>query len=98
MTIASHTDPQQAVMIWSVISFDSRTYVIVISGTVTKQLYDKDILQPAMLPFILRHPGLTFQDDNARLHTAHVAMNCLTVCPILPWPTLLPDLSLIEHI
>ena len=45
---------------------DIRAYLIVISGTVTAQFCDDNILQPVMLSFILRHLGLTFQHYNAR--------------------------------
>ena len=62
------------------------------------QLYGDEILHSVMLPFLLRHPGLTFQHDNARPHTACVAMNCLQGCRILPWPARSPDLSAIERI
>ena len=57
----------------------------------TAQFYDDDILQPVMILFLLRPPGLIFQHDNARLHTARVAINCLQTCSILLWP-ILPDL------
>ncbi|GFY01091.1 transposable element Tcb2 transposase [Trichonephila clavipes] len=40
----------------------------------------------------------TLTQDNARPHTAHVAMNCHTAYQILPWPARLPDLSPIEHV
>ncbi|GFY02133.1 transposable element Tcb1 transposase [Trichonephila clavipes] len=42
--------------------------------------------------------GLIFQQDNAREHTAHVAMNCLTACQTLSWPAISTDLFLIEHV
>ena len=86
LTISNHTGPQQGFMIWSVISFDSRTQPVFISCTVTAQLYDDDILQPVTLLFLLRHSGLTFQHNNVRLHTTCVTMNYLQDCPILPWP------------
>ncbi|GFW58352.1 uncharacterized protein TNCV_2635261 [Trichonephila clavipes] len=33
-----------------------------------------------------QYPGLIFLQDNARSHTARVAMSCLIACQILPWP------------
>ena len=62
-------------MVKGVISFDSRTHLVDISGTVTAQLYDDDILQPVTLPFLLRHPGLTFRHDNAWLYKGHVLLS-----------------------
>ncbi|KFM63170.1 Transposable element Tcb1 transposase, partial [Stegodyphus mimosarum] len=45
-----------------------------------------------------RHPGLIFQQDNARLHTAHISTACLSACRVLPWPARSRDLSPIEHV
>ncbi|GFX85056.1 transposable element Tc1 transposase [Trichonephila clavipes] len=47
---------------------------------------------------ILMCPGLIFQQDNARPHTARVPMNCLTACQILLSPARSPDLSPIDHV
>ena len=92
-----HRLTEQGVTVWGVLSFDSRTHLIVISGTVTAQLYDDDILQSVLLSFLLRHPGFTFQ-HNTHLRMTRVAMNCLQACPKLPWPAWFPDLSPTEHI
>ncbi|UYV76869.1 hypothetical protein LAZ67_14002262 [Cordylochernes scorpioides] len=98
LTVEHHTGPQQGVMVWGAISFDSRTPLVVIPGTLTAQRYLDDILRPVLLPFLSHHPGLTFQQDNARPHTARVTMDCLQSCRTLPWPARSPDLSPIEHI
>ncbi|UYV69341.1 hypothetical protein LAZ67_6003273 [Cordylochernes scorpioides] len=98
LTVEHHTGPQQGVMVWGDISFDSRIPLVVIPGTLTAQRYVDDILRPVMLPFLSHHPGLTFQQDNARPHTARVTMDCLQSCRTLPWPARSPDLSPIEHI
>ncbi|UYV83554.1 hypothetical protein LAZ67_23001451, partial [Cordylochernes scorpioides] len=86
LTVEHHTGPQQGVMVWGAISFDSRTPLVVIPGTLTTQRYVDDILRPVLLPFLSHHPGLTFQQDNARPHTARVTMDCLQSCRTLPWP------------
>ncbi|UYV78683.1 hypothetical protein LAZ67_16002377 [Cordylochernes scorpioides] len=80
------------------ISFDRRTPLVVIPGTLTAQRYVDDILRPVLLPFLSHHPELTFQQDNVRPHTARVTMDCLQSCRTLPWPARLPGLSPIEHI
>ncbi|UYV63904.1 hypothetical protein LAZ67_2005924 [Cordylochernes scorpioides] len=69
LTVEHHTGPQQGVMVWGAISFDSRSPLVVIPGTLTAQRYVYDILRPVLLPFLSHHPGLTFQQDNARPHT-----------------------------
>ena len=45
-------------------------------------------------------PGLFFQHDNARPHTALVPANFLAQnnVNVLPWPALSPDMNPIEHI
>ncbi|GFT64279.1 hypothetical protein TNCV_5134371 [Trichonephila clavipes] len=49
----------------------------------------QDILQPHVLPYMQRIPGSTFQQDNARSHTAMPLPNG----GILPWPARSPDSS-----
>ncbi|GFV21348.1 transposable element Tc1 transposase [Trichonephila clavipes] len=44
------------------------------------------------------YPGLTFQQDNSKPHTAHVVMNCLTAFQTLPLPATSPYLSPVEHV
>ncbi|UYV83088.1 hypothetical protein LAZ67_22002161 [Cordylochernes scorpioides] len=98
LTFKHHTGPQLGVMVWDAISFDSRTPLVVIPDTLTAQRYVDDILRSVLLPFLSHHPGLTFQQDNARPHKARVTMDCLQSRRTLPWPARSPDLSLIEHI
>ncbi|GFY05178.1 transposable element Tc1 transposase [Trichonephila clavipes] len=59
-TIAHDTIPQPEVMVWVVISFDSRTPLGVIRGTLTAQRYVDDILRTVLLPYLLQYPGLIF--------------------------------------
>ncbi|GFY30149.1 HTH_Tnp_Tc3_2 domain-containing protein [Trichonephila clavipes] len=43
-------------------------------------------------------PGATFQQDNARPHTARVAQDFLRHFQTLPWPARSHDLSPVEHV
>ncbi|GFX48172.1 transposable element Tc1 transposase [Trichonephila clavipes] len=97
-TIARHTSIQLRVMVWGVISFDSRTPLVFISGTLKAHRYVDGILRTVLLPFLLQYPGLIFQLDNAEPHTTRVAMNCLTAYQTLTWPARLSDPSSIEHV
>ncbi|GFV07632.1 transposable element Tc1 transposase [Trichonephila clavipes] len=97
-TIVRPTGPQPRVIVWGAISFDSRTPMVVIRGTLTAQWYVDNILRTVLLPFLQQHPGLIFQQDNARPHTIRVAMNCLTACQTIPWSARSPDLSPIEYV
>ena len=63
--------------------------------------YRDEIIEPIVIPFLRQHgPGITFQHDNARPHTArvvHYVLNQNNV-NVLPWPANSPDLSPIEHV
>ncbi|KFM59787.1 Transposable element Tcb1 transposase, partial [Stegodyphus mimosarum] len=85
-------------MVWGAISFHSRTPLFVIRRNLIAQRYVDEVLTPVVLPFRSCHPGLTFQKNNVRPHTAHVSTACLSTCRTLPWPARSPDLSPIEHI
>ncbi|GFW35882.1 galactoside 2-alpha-L-fucosyltransferase 3 [Trichonephila clavipes] len=64
----------------------------------TSQWYVHDILQPHVLPLMQRFPGVIFQQNNARPHTARVSQDCLHTITTLPWPARSPNLSQIERI
>ncbi|GFS69748.1 DDE_3 domain-containing protein [Trichonephila clavipes] len=69
-----------------------------ISGTLTGQRYIDDILRPHVAPFINGLPGVIFQQDNARSHTARVVQDFQRHFQTLPWPARSPDLSPVEHV
>ncbi|GFV53069.1 uncharacterized protein TNCV_4644281 [Trichonephila clavipes] len=75
------------------IAYDSRSTLIVMRGTLTGQRYVDDILRPHVGPFRNGPPGATFQQDNARPHTARVAQDFLR-----HFQTIVPDLSPVEHV
>ena len=90
-----------SVMIWGGITARHRTPLVVVQGNPTGVGYRDQILRPVVIPFLQRHgPGLTFQQDNARPHTARVAMDFLhhNNVMLLPWPAISPDLSPNEHV
>ncbi|GFT60578.1 DDE_3 domain-containing protein [Trichonephila clavipes] len=80
------------------ISYDSRSTLIVMRGTLTGQRYVDDILRPHVGPFLNGLPGAIFQQDNARPHTARVAQEFLHHFQTLPWPSHSPDLCPVEHV
>jgi len=88
-------------MVWGGISWNHRTDLVVIDGTLTAQRYVNEILRPHVLPFMERHPEMTrFQQDNARPHAARFTREFLddNDIRVLPWPPYSPDLSPIEHL
>ncbi|GFT79807.1 HTH_Tnp_Tc3_2 domain-containing protein [Trichonephila clavipes] len=80
------------------ISWDTRSSLVVLQGTLTARRYVDDILTPIVLPMLSSHPGAIYQQDNARPHTARLSQQCLQGYDVLPWPARSPDLSPIEHV
>ena len=80
---------------------DVKTPIVFIAGNLTAQRYRDEVLDTMLLPFMKMYgPGLTFQQDNVRPHTArltrqHLQQHNVTV---MNWPWRSPDLSPIEHI
>ncbi|GFW10779.1 transposable element Tcb2 transposase [Trichonephila clavipes] len=67
-------------------------------GTLTDQRYVDDILRPPVGPFLNGLPGIIFQLDNARPHTARVAQDFLRHFQTFPWLAHSTDLSPVEHV
>ncbi|GFX80149.1 transposable element Tcb1 transposase [Trichonephila clavipes] len=86
------------VRVWRHPAYDSRSTLIVILRTLTGQRYVDNILQPHVGPFLNGLPGEIFQQDNARQHTARVALDFLRHLQTLPWTARSPDLSPVEHV
>ncbi|GFX62543.1 transposable element Tcb1 transposase [Trichonephila clavipes] len=57
---------------------------VLIRGFMTSQRYAHDILQPQELPLMQRLPGVIFQQDNTRPHTARLSQDCLCTVTTLP--------------
>ncbi|GFS85989.1 transposable element Tcb2 transposase [Trichonephila clavipes] len=85
-------------MAWVVIAYSTWSPLVLIRGTMTAQRYVHDILQPHVLPLVQLFPGVIFEQDNSRLHTARVTQYCLLTITTLPLPARSPDLSLIDHL
>ncbi|GFV76268.1 transposable element Tcb1 transposase [Trichonephila clavipes] len=88
----------QGVTVWGAISWDTRSSLVVLQGTLTARRYVDDILTPIVLPMLSSRPGAIYQQDNTRPHTARLSQQCLQGYDVLPWPARSPDLSPIEHV
>ncbi|GFV06541.1 transposable element Tcb2 transposase [Trichonephila clavipes] len=97
-TVLRHTARKAGVMVWGAIAYDSRSTLIVMRGTLMGQRYVDDILRPHVGPFLNGPSGASFQQDNARPHTARVVQDFLRHFQTLPWPAHSPDLSPVEHV
>lgn len=89
-----------SVMAWAGITWDGKTQLIRVDGNLTAQRYVDEIIDPVVVPYIRQQrQEVTFQQDNARPHTARVTQDALRInnVTVLPWPARSPDLSPIEH-
>ncbi|GFY15115.1 transposable element Tcb2 transposase [Trichonephila clavipes] len=93
-----HAAPTTGVMVCGVFPYNTRSSLILIRGTMTAQRYVHDILQPHVLPLMLRLSGAIFKQGNAQPYTARMSQDCLHTVTILPWSARSPDLSPIKHI
>ncbi|GFU10101.1 transposable element Tcb2 transposase [Trichonephila clavipes] len=75
-----HTAPTADVMVWVAITYNTRSALVLICGTMTAQWYVTDILQPHVLSLMRRLPGAIFQQDNAR----PLPQDCLRTVTTLP--------------
>ena len=54
------------------IHFRGKTNLVVVRQNMNAQRYCNDILRPVVIPFMNRHYGFVFQQDNARPHTTRL--------------------------
>ncbi|GFS76645.1 HTH_Tnp_Tc3_2 domain-containing protein [Trichonephila clavipes] len=73
--VERHTAISQGVTVWGAISWDTRSSLVVLQGTLTARRYVDDILTPIVLPMLSSRPGAIYQQDNARPHTARLPNN-----------------------
>ncbi|GFT47624.1 transposable element Tc1 transposase [Trichonephila clavipes] len=96
--VFSNTARTAGVMVCGAITYDSRSTLIVMRGTLTGQRYVDDILRSHVGPFLNGLPGAIFQHDNVRTHTTRVAQGFLRHFQTLSWAARSPDLSPVEHV
>lgn len=91
------------VTVWGCFSNDCKLPLQVIDGTLNGQKYRDDILDSHVLPHFENHALAdrpVFQDDNARPHRARIVRDFIEAESIetFPWPSMSPDMNLIEHV
>ncbi|UYV70138.1 hypothetical protein LAZ67_7001946, partial [Cordylochernes scorpioides] len=94
-----YTGPAPGIMIWGGIGYHSRTPLVRIAGTLNRQRYISEVLEPVVLPYLQDLPTAIFQQDNARPHVARIVQRFFINrhIELLPWPARSPELSPIEN-
>lgn len=90
-----------SVMVWAGITSRRRTNPVFVDSTLTAARYRDNILSVEVENFLNNNAsGFTFQQDNARPHTARITHAFLQQqnIDVLPLPSKSPDLNPIEHI
>ncbi|GFU69697.1 transposable element Tcb1 transposase [Trichonephila clavipes] len=60
-----HTGPALGIMVWGGIGYHSRTPLVRIAGTLNRQRYISEVLEPVVLPYLQGLATAIFQQDNA---------------------------------
>ncbi|GFY12880.1 transposable element Tcb1 transposase [Trichonephila clavipes] len=92
--IHSHTGPALSIMQWDGIGYHSRTPLVRIDGTLNRQRYISEVLEPVVLPHLQGLTTAIFQQDNARPLVARIFQRFLVNhrIQLLPWLACSPDL------
>jgi hypothetical protein len=90
-----------SVMVWAGIGWNGKTNIAIIEGKNNSKSYI-DILNTYLLPFAPRISceDYIFQQDNSSVHTSKVVNNWFKSqnIKVIEWPSLSPDLNIIENI
>ena len=77
-SVERHVNRNVGIIDWGAIAYDSQS-LLLIRGSVTAARYVDVVLQTTLLSYLDRHPNVLFQQDNARPHIAHRAIDFLQV-------------------
>ena len=89
-------------MVWACFTKNKLGPIIRLEGRITAKIYI-ELLENYLLPFINNlenKNNYIFQEDNAPIHTAHIAKDWKKDNNIasVPWPAQSPDLNPIKHL
>ncbi|GFV35791.1 uncharacterized protein TNCV_913811 [Trichonephila clavipes] len=93
-----HTNSELGIMVWGGIGYQSRSPLVRIVGTLNRQSYISEVLEPVVLSYLQGLASTIFQQDNARPHVARIVQRFLVnhQNELLPWPARSLDLLLIK--
>ncbi|GFS94352.1 transposable element Tcb1 transposase [Trichonephila clavipes] len=67
-----HTGPAPSIMVWGGIGYHPRIPLVRIVGTLNRQRYISEVLEPVILSYLQGLAPAIFQQDNARPHVARI--------------------------
>ena len=89
-----------SVMVWAAIGWNGRSELAFINGKMNSKRYG-EMLKTHLLPFARRITGVewVFQQDNCKVHTSKHMIEWFGVngVSLLDWPSVSPDLNIIEN-
>ncbi|GFW89315.1 transposable element Tcb1 transposase [Trichonephila clavipes] len=93
-----HTGPAPGIMERGDIGYYSCTPLVRIAGTLNRQHYISEVLEPVVLPYLQGLATTIFQQDNARSHVTRIVQRFFVnhQIELIPWPARSQDLSPIE--
>ncbi|GFV31408.1 HTH_Tnp_Tc3_2 domain-containing protein [Trichonephila clavipes] len=84
--VERHTAISQGVTVWGAISWDTRSSLVVLQGTLTARRYVDDILTPIVLPMLSSRP-VPFINRIMLVHILRDSPSkCLQGYDVLTWP------------
>ncbi|GFV27230.1 DUF4817 domain-containing protein [Trichonephila clavipes] len=89
--VERHTAISQGVTVWGAISWDTRSSLVVLQGTLTARRYVDDILTPIVLPMLSSHPGAIYWI--MLVHILRDSPNNVFKYDVLPWPARSPSFA-----
>ena len=92
-----------SVAVWGCVSFHCKLPLVDLHGNMTAARYRDEVLVPWLEPHMDGHALADrpiFQQDKAPPNTARLAIAFLPNSPVdvLPWPSMSPDMNIIEHV
>ncbi|GFX49546.1 transposable element Tcb1 transposase [Trichonephila clavipes] len=93
------TGPAPSIVVRGGIGYHSRTHLVRIAGTLNRQRYISEVLEPVVLPYFQGLATAIFQQDNAQPHVTRIVQMFFVNYQIefLPWSARSLDLSPIEN-
>ncbi|KAJ8886115.1 hypothetical protein PR048_012324 [Dryococelus australis] len=98
--VERHNEHTPSVIARGAIGYNMHSRLLRIESNLNSNRYNREVLEPEVLPLLQATPHSIFQQDNARPHAARNVQAFFNErrVPLLPWPASLLDMSPIDHV